>query len=41
MGMPGREVYDSFVQKYEAVNRDLGLKQFLVPYLMSSPPAAT
>ncbi len=41
MGKPKREVYDSFVERYEAVNRRLGLKQFLVPYLMSSHPGST
>jgi len=40
MGKPGREVYDAFVKKYEAVNRQLGLKQYLVPYLMSSHPGS-
>lgn len=40
MGKPGREVYDAFVQKYNAVNEQLGLKQFLVPYLMSSHPGS-
>ncbi len=40
MGKPGREVYDAFVQKYKAVNEQLGLKQFLVPYLMSSHPGS-
>ncbi|MDD3412044.1 MAG: YgiQ family radical SAM protein [Eubacteriales bacterium] len=38
MGKPRREVYDAFVQRYEALNRKLGLKQYLVPYLMSSHP---
>ncbi len=40
MGKPGREVYDAFVKKYEAINRQLGLKQYLVPYLMSSHPGS-
>ncbi len=40
MGKPGRDVYDAFVKKYEAVNRQLGLKQYLVPYLMSSHPGS-
>ncbi len=38
MGKPGREVYDQFVKKYENMNKTLGLKQFLVPYFMSSHP---
>lgn len=40
MGKPGREVYEAFVQKYEAVNRDLEMEQYLVPYLMSSHPGS-
>lgn len=41
MGKPPREVYDAFVRKYESLNRRLGLKQYLVPYLMSSHPGST
>ncbi|MEA4928268.1 MAG: YgiQ family radical SAM protein [Candidatus Limiplasma sp.] len=41
MGKPRREVYDAFVQKYEDLNRRLGLRQYLVPYLMSSHPGCT
>ncbi|MCL1855244.1 MAG: YgiQ family radical SAM protein [Clostridia bacterium] len=41
MGKPGREVYDRFAARYTAVNRRLGLKQYLVPYLMSGHPGAT
>ena len=40
MGKPGRAVYDAFVQRYEAVNRELGMEQYLVPYLMSSHPGS-
>lgn len=40
MGKPSREVYERFVQKYEAMNRKLGKKQYLVPYLMSSHPGS-
>lgn len=40
MGKPKRQVYDRFVGKYEEYNRRLGLKQYLVPYLMSSHPGA-
>ena len=40
MGKPSRAVYDRFVQKFEAVNRSLGLRQFLQPYLMSSHPGS-
>ena len=41
MGKPKRQVYDRFVRKYEEYNKKLGLKQYLVPYLMSSHPGAT
>ena len=40
MGKPGRDVYDAFVARYKSVNEQLGLKQYLVPYLMSSHPGS-
>lgn len=40
MGKPGRDLYDRFVQRYQAMNEKLGLKQYLIPYLMSSHPGA-
>ena len=40
MGKPGRELYDRFVQRYQAMNEKLGLKQYLIPYLMSSHPGS-
>lgn len=41
MGKPQKEVYERFVAKYHKINEELGLKQFLVPYLMSSHPGST
>ena len=41
MGKPRREVYEAFVDRYNAVNRQYSLKQYLVPYLMSSHPGST
>ena len=41
MGKPAHSVYQAFVKKYEKLNRELGMKQFLVPYLMSSHPGCT
>ncbi len=41
MGKPKRAVYDRFVKKYYEINEKLGMKQFLVPYLMSSHPGST
>ena len=40
MRKPGREVTLEFMKKYAAVNEKLGLKQFLVPYFISSHPGA-
>jgi uncharacterized radical SAM protein YgiQ len=40
MGKPQREVYDKFTKKYHKINEKLGMKQFLVPYLMSSHPGS-
>lgn len=40
MGKPGRQVYDKFKEKYTEINKKYGLKQFLVPYLMSSHPGS-
>ena len=40
MGKPTREVYDRFVNKYFDINKKLGKKQYLVPYLMSSHPGS-
>lgn len=40
MGKPNREVYDRFVNKYFSINKKIGKKQFLVPYLMSSHPGS-
>lgn len=41
MGKPKVEVYNSFVKEFEKINRELGLKQYIVPYLMSSHPGST
>ncbi len=41
MGKPENAVYETFVRKYEELNEKLGLKQYLVPYLMSSHPGST
>ncbi len=41
MGKPHKEVYQAFVARYHKINEELGLKQFLVPYLMSSHPGST
>ena len=41
MGKPERKVYDAFTQKFYRINENLGKKQYLVPYLMSSHPGST
>lgn len=40
MNKPSGDLYERFVQRYEAVNRDLGLKQYIVPYFISSHPGS-
>ena len=41
MGKPDAGVYNEFVEKYKKENEKLGLKQYLVPYFMSSHPGCT
>ncbi|MBR5578500.1 MAG: YgiQ family radical SAM protein [Lachnospiraceae bacterium] len=41
MGKPGNHVYRAFIEKYQKLNKEMGLQQFLVPYLMSSHPGST
>jgi len=41
MGKPENVVYEKFIKKYENINKKLGMKQFIVPYLMSSHPGST
>ena len=41
MGKPQNAVYNQFVEKYFALNRQYGMNQYLVPYLMSSHPGST
>lgn len=41
MGKPKHKVYEAFAARYRQLNQQLGKKQFLVPYLMSSHPGST
>ena len=41
MGKPRNAVYNKFVEKYWALNKQYGMNQYLVPYLMSSHPGST
>jgi len=40
MGKPGVSVYNSFVKEFEKINKEMGLNQYIVPYLMSSHPGS-
>ena len=40
MGKPRKELYLKFTQRYEEKNKQLHMKQYLVPYLMSSHPGS-
>lgn len=41
MGKPSNDVFQSFCDKYKKINDELGMKQYMVPYLMSSHPGST
>lgn len=41
MHKPNRHVFEKFCEKYAAVNKRLGKKQFMIPYFISSHPGAT
>jgi radical SAM superfamily enzyme YgiQ (UPF0313 family) len=41
MGKPKVKVYDKFIEKFDKTNEKLGLKQYAVPYLMSSHTGST
>ncbi len=41
MGKPRNAVYNRFTDKYFALNKQFGMNQYLVPYLMSSHPGST
>ena len=41
MGKPGMSVYERFRDAFDEVNRSLGMRQFIVPYFISSHPGTT
>ena len=41
MGKAGKEEFLTFKKWFEEANRELGKKQYLVPYFMSSHPGCT
>ena len=41
MGKPEHAVYQRFIEQYQRLNAQLGLRQYVVPYLMSSHPGST
>lgn len=40
MRKPNKQVFIDFARKYKEMNRELGLKQYLIPYLISSHPGS-
>ena len=40
MGKPSNHVYEQFAKEYRNMNKKLGKKQYMVPYLMSSHPGS-
>ncbi len=41
MGKPGKEIFLKFMRAFNNKNKEVGLKQFLVPYFISSHPGCT
>ena len=41
MNKPGGGLYERFAKRYADLNKSLGMKQFIVPYFMSSHPGST
>ncbi len=41
MHKPNKRVFEEFSSKYKKINEQLGLKQYLIPYLISSHPGST
>ncbi|QHI71226.1 YgiQ family radical SAM protein [Aminipila terrae] len=41
MHKPQKKVFEEFSRKYKKINEQLGLKQYLIPYLISSHPGST
>lgn len=41
MGKPEHRIYEQFTEQFTKMNQKLGLRQYLVPYLMSSHPGST
>ena len=41
LGKPEHKIYREFAERYRKMNESLGMKQYLVPYLMSSHPGST
>jgi uncharacterized radical SAM protein YgiQ len=41
MGKPAGKTYDKFMDKFNKMNENIGKKQYIIPYLMSSHPGST
>ena len=40
MRKPGKEIFQAFTSRYKTINKELGKKQYLIPYLISSHPGS-
>ena len=41
MGKPGKDTYLKFMKAFDAKNKEIGLKQYVVPYFISSHPGCS
>ncbi len=41
MHKPSREVFEEFKKKFDAINKEFGKKQYILPYFMSGHPGCT
>jgi uncharacterized radical SAM protein YgiQ len=41
MRKPAKEVFEAFSKRFKRINDDIGKKQYLIPYLISSHPGST
>ncbi|MCF0228807.1 MAG: YgiQ family radical SAM protein [Parasporobacterium sp.] len=41
MGKPSNSVYKEFLRKFDRINKETGMNQYAVPYLISSHPGST
>ena len=41
MNKPSHHIYEAFLEKYSRLNKQFGMKQYIVPYFISSHPGCT